>query len=503
MPRNNKRKKKLSNFKKFLCIYCGILLLAGVITLIMLHSLLKDYEEGMPSGTMDKIVNQFTPDGIGKLLSYNDVKVNEFETNDTIAAYFTDRLNDGTVSYKKKAGEYSEPFLFSGWDYRMAWVKNDSSHSVSFAFEVDKKGNNQWTPLREIKVEAGESVHILFDKEELGEWIRVKTDAPTLATVSFTYTDSDERSTTSDEIFEGLAELDCNHSIGGLLYSLGNNRRALGIVSTQQKDGKVVECGYYEMNDTLKLVRKDDPESRDFIVEKCAIPSKVVTVESSSVLVVDDKGRRWRLPLGDEAYTGLMDQNALRICREVVTERDLFSCMGTFYELPAENADGYAKIRPVATHNYKINDYASYRGMMILTGVDPEEGKKNPHIIVSEDGKAAVWAGAIDDLWELGKPVGHGGPWNDTQVASNEQSDPYLIAFYDRKEMKLSHKSSETVKFTVEVDPTGNGKWMTYAKYDVKPGETFTYQFPDGFQSRWIRFSVDKNCQATALLNYR
>ena len=402
-----------------------------------------------------------------------------------------------------KAGEYSEPFLFSGWDYRMAWVKNDSSHSVSFAFEVDKKGNNQWTPLREIKVEAGESVHILFDKEALGEWIRVKTDAPTLATVSFTYTDSDERSTTSDEMFEGLAELDCNHSIGGLLYSLGNNRRALGIVSTQQKDGKVVECGYYEMNDTLKLVRKDDPESRDFIVEKCAIPSKVVTVESSSVLVVDDKGRRWRLPLGDEAYTGLMDQNALRICREVVTERDLFSCMGTFYELPAENADGYAKIRPVATHNYKINDYASYRGMMILTGVDPEEGKKNPHIIVSEDGKAAVWAGAIDDLWELGKPVGHGGPWNDTQVASNELSDPYLIAFYDRKEMKLSHKSSETVKFTVEVDPTGNGKWMTYTKYDVKPGETFTYQFPDGFQSRWIRFSVDKSCQATALLNYR
>ena len=103
MPRNNKRKKKLSIFKKFLCIYCGILLLAGVITLIMLHSLLKDYEEGMPSGTMDKIVNQFTPDGIGKLLSDNDVKVNEFETNDTIAAYFTDRLNDGTVSYKKKA----------------------------------------------------------------------------------------------------------------------------------------------------------------------------------------------------------------------------------------------------------------------------------------------------------------------------------------------------------------------------------------------------------------
>ena len=77
MPRNNKRKKKLSNFKKFLCIYCGILLLAGVITLIMLHSLLKDYEEGMPSGAMDKIVNQFTPDGIGKLLSDNKMCIRD------------------------------------------------------------------------------------------------------------------------------------------------------------------------------------------------------------------------------------------------------------------------------------------------------------------------------------------------------------------------------------------------------------------------------------------
>ena len=141
MPRNNKRKKKLSNFKKFLCIYCGILLLAGVITLIMLHSLLKDYEEGMPSGTMDKIVNQFTPDGIGKLLSDNDVKVNEFETNDTIAAYFTDRLNDGTVSYKKKAGEYSEKtpvYVVYAGDTPIAKVELESAGKNAHKF-------NKWT----------------------------------------------------------------------------------------------------------------------------------------------------------------------------------------------------------------------------------------------------------------------------------------------------------------------------------------------------------------------
>lgn len=43
----------------------------------------------------------------------------------------------------------------------------------------------------------------------------------------------------------------------------------------------------------------------------------------------------------------------LGICREVATERDLMNCADTFYELPAENADGFAKIRPVASHSLK------------------------------------------------------------------------------------------------------------------------------------------------------
>ena len=55
------------------------------------------------------------------------------------------------------------------------------------------------------------------------------------------------------------------------------------------------------------------------------------------VLYVDDAGRRWRLPKGDEAFDTLTSAGAYRVDREVVTERDLFNCHGTFYELPAEN----------------------------------------------------------------------------------------------------------------------------------------------------------------------
>ena len=176
--------------------------------------------------------------------------------------------------------------------------------------------------------------------------------------------------------------------------------------------------------------------------------------------------------------------------------------MGTFYELPAENADGYAKIRPIATHPYRIHDYASYRGMIVLTGVDPKRGTYNEHVVVSDDGKAAVWVGVIDDLWQLGKPTGQGGPWKDTQVKAGEPSDPYLIGFYDRKTLSISHHSPTDVTFTIEADPTGCGDWMEYKTQKVAAGDTWTYEFPQGFQARWIRFTTDTDTETTTWLVY-
>ena len=412
---------------------------------------------------------------------------------------------EGAVWAKEgvKGGDVSEPFLFAGWDNRFCWVKNEGKQPVTFTFEVDVKGNNEWNELKSLTIGAGGAVSVPFTEAEKGEWIRLKVDKNTIATVSFNYTSTDTRSDSSSPIYKGLTPVSEATTMGGLLYGLGNNRRALGLLVNVTNEGNVTETGYYEMGEELRLIRKDDTETADFIRGKFAIPERVITIDESSVLIVDDSGRRWRLPLGNEAYRTLTDQGVLRICREVATERDLFSCMGTFYELPAENADGYAKIRPISTHNYHINDYASYRGMLVMTGVTPEEGEENPHIVVSNDGKAAVWVGVIDDLWSLGKPVGKGGPWKDSKVKVGIPSDPYLIAFYDKKELSLSHQSDKDVMVTVEVDPTGNGDWMEYAFYSVKPGETFVQQLPESFQARWIRFVSDTNTKATAWLNYR
>jgi hypothetical protein len=401
------------------------------------------------------------------------------------------------------AGTYSDPFLFAGWAHRTAWIQNNGNADATFTFEVDKSGRGDWTTLKSVRVAPRSAVWTPFATNETGEWIRIKSLSATEVSAQFSYIANDPRDTTPNFIFEGLSKVNTSTSTGGLLYGLGENRRALGIAALEYSEGQARDLGYYELDVNMELVRKEDPKTHSFIKTKFAIPQQVVTVSESSVLIIDDQGRRWRLPLGNAGFTGLTNDAALRICREVSTERDLFNCHGTFYELPAENADGYAKIRPISSHNFRINDYASYRGLLVMTGVDQKTAKANSHVIVSNDKKAAVWAGAIDDLWKLGKPTGQGGPWKNAEVKAGEVSDPYLIGFYDKKSLKLSHNATAPVTFTIEADPVGNGPWMEREKITVTPGQTVHHNFPADFSARWIRFKTDKACEATTWLEYK
>ena len=406
------------------------------------------------------------------------------------------------ISEEIKAGEVSEPFLFSGWDVRSSWIKNEGKQTAAFTYEVDENGDNTWKTLKTVSLKPDESADVPFITTEAGEWVRVKVDKATKATVQFSYAQKDVRSQTADPIFAGIANVSSSETSAGLLWGLGNNRRKLGVLAGTVSDQSFAEAGYYELDSLMNLVKVEDQETATFIREKFAIPANVITIDDASVLIADESGRRWRLPKGNSKYADLTGNSVLRICREVATERDLLNCSGTFYELPAENADGFAKIRPIASHNFRIFDYASYRGMLILTGLDASASKGNPHVVTSEDGKATVWAGVIDDLWQMGKPVGEGGPWKDSGVIAGEASDPYLIGFYDKRSLKLSHDSKESVTFKIEVEPIGHGPWMTYQSVNVKTGETFEYSFPETFQSRWIRFEADKDCKATAWLKY-
>jgi hypothetical protein len=89
-----------------------------------------------------------------------------------------------------QAEEVSEPFLFAGWPNRSAWIHNSGRNPVSFIFEVDKTGNQNWENLKTITGNSRCSTNIEFAENETGEWIRVKTDSPTTATVSFNYSET-------------------------------------------------------------------------------------------------------------------------------------------------------------------------------------------------------------------------------------------------------------------------------------------------------------------------
>ena len=211
--------------------------------------------------------------------------------------------------------------------------------------------------------------------------------------------------------------------------------------------------------------------------------------------------RRSAASKGDATFDASGVLGDERVCREVCTERDLFNAAGTFYELPAENAGGFAKVRPITTHNRRIKDYASYRGLLVLSGLT-DDAKAREHIIRSDDGNAALWVGAVDDLWKFGKARGVGGPWKNTTVKAGETSDPYLMTGYDNKRLVLSHTSNETVKIRVEADIAGTGVWVLYREFSVAPGQRASHSFPDAFSAYWVRVSADKPTVATAVFYY-
>jgi len=395
------------------------------------------------------------------------------------------------------AGVPSDPYLFSGFERRSLCLFHGAKTPVTFTLEVDREGNDEWTELTTITVPAGETIWHSFPPEEDGVWLRVSTDQDCpQATAQFQYANRDIRDAGSASIFAGLRQPNSRDYSQGIVRVRGDRLQTMAFAATQFADGKPVHEGFYELDAELKLTDSKDPAALKWTREHAPIPEGVLTFDDASILYIDDAGNRWRLPRsGGTDTSGL---GPMRISREVATERDLFNCGGTFYELPARNADGMAKIRPICSHPFAIHDYCSYRGLMVLTGVDADA--TGEHIIRSEDGRVAVWAGVIDDLWKLGKPVGVGGPWKDSQVEAEQPSDPYLMTGYDQKTLDVSSDTATDIR--VEVDIDGTGTWRTYQTLGVGEGESKSLSFPESFQAYWVRLVSSQDATVTGQLTY-
>lgn len=396
----------------------------------------------------------------------------------------------------------SEPFLVRGFDRRGLHLVHGGSEPATFVIEMDAKGNGAWRKSREITVPANSNTWV--EITERAEWVRLSSPAAlTKATAWFQFANRDTRSVKAEPMFDGVARAGEQRMTGGLVRARGENKRTLAFAAMAPGENGPSDVGYYELDGGLKLRRVEDKATYDFAKNRTRIPVGVLAVDDASVIFTDDNGKRWRLPKGDAAFDHDGPLGPSRVDREVATERDLFNAHGTFYELPAENAGGFAKVRPVTTHNRRIHDYCSYRGLFIMTGVADNAPRDNPHLIRSDDGKVALWAGAIDDVWKLGKPRGIGGPWSGTQVKAGEPSDPYLMTAYDQKSMKLSHSGPGTVNITLEVDLDGTGLWEPYRTFAVKAGQVVTHRFPAAFGAYWVRATASHDTTATVMFEYR
>jgi hypothetical protein len=249
----------------------------------------------------------------------------------------------------------------------------------------------------------------------------------------------------------------------------------------------------------MEFVRVDAPEQAADL-ERAAEPASDYTVDAASVLVIDAAGKRWRLPRSRDTFSPA----GMRGVREVISERYLADIHGTFYEIPrlqTQTVPDYRRMKPVSSHGARIADFATWRGLLVLAGTR-RDATPDGHYFASGPGGDGLWFGAIDDLHQLGAPVGQGGPWSQTAVDAGAPSDPFLMTNFGRKSVTLSHDRDRAVRFTIEVDVVAVDEWHQYATVDVPAGESVVHRFPDGFAAHWVRLTLDASATATAVFEY-
>ncbi len=402
-----------------------------------------------------------------------------------------------------KAGVPSDPFLLAGFAKRAVFLSHDGVSPTTFSLEIDERGSGEWKAWRDVTLKSGESSAWLeVPAEQPGSWVRIKASRDIAkATATFQLAAKDPRGTERGSIFKGLSRASDAKSQGAFLLTRGANLRTLAVLAATINPDKTTLDDVYELSADLKLAKMADQKGAAYFEKNTPIPQGIITSDEASV-IFEESGVRWRLPRSaSPAQDGLLARSALRKVREVCTERDLLQAHGTFYELPALNAMGAIRMRPIATSDAAVHDYCSYRGLLVLSGIDPN-GKDNRHLIRSDDGKAAVWVGAADDLWQLGKPRGFGGPWKNSDVTAGKPSDPYLMTSYDKKQITLANHGDIETTITVELDATGDGRFAAYQSFKLAPGAKETFVFPDWINAYWVRTVSSATTNATAQLTY-
>jgi hypothetical protein len=396
-----------------------------------------------------------------------------------------------------KAAARSAPFLIGGYAKRTLHLSHASGSPINVKVEIDADGKGAWTAYQTLAVPAnGYAAHV-FPDEVKGEWVRLTPETDATKLTAYFHFGAAGGAVAEPEMFASIPAAGASPVArsAGVAWLSRDGGKLLYAAKSVGADGKVADAGVFEMGPEMKFVPSDEK-----LPAKDLTPEVVASADGASA-IIDDGKRRYRVPKGSNAFDA-PDAVPARVIREVVTERSILNVHGTFYVLPRPNSGGVPHIKPIATHNKRITDFCSWRGLMVLTGTIAGAPTTDGHTFAAADGRAGLWLGDIDDLWRLGKPRGKGGPWLDTAVDAGKPSDPYLMTGYDKKHLELSHQAQEPVKITLEIDAAADGNWTPYQTFDVPQGETVKFDFPPGYSAHWLRVTADKPCKASAQLTY-
>ena len=387
-----------------------------------------------------------------------------------------------------KAGEPSDPYLINGFNRKILHLAQESNKTVHFTVQIDKSGNNHWENYTEVEVPPHGYKYYIFPESFSATWIRVVAGQNCKATAFFHYTSRGHDASERNQLFTALADIGDNDKITSGVIRPAAYNKSLQFINLSDADE-----AFYEINEKLEYTKAPD-SLKQKVMDICTL-KKDFDVDNASVIVKDKTGI-YRLPKTNEKYDQEFQAGWPRGIREVESERYMFNVQGTFFEFPREA--GLADIRPVATHEKRIQDFCTWRGLLVISGTS-KDAKPDGHYFASADGASGLWFGAIDDLWKFGQPTGFGGPWKDAHVKAAVPSDAYLMTGYNKKKIELT--SNKDATFTIQVDFDHNG-WYEYKKIEVPANQTIKHQFPDGFSAHWVRIISNKDCVATAWFLY-
>lgn len=185
--------------------------------------------------------------------------------------------------------------------------------------------------------------------------------------------------------------------------------------------------------------------------------------------------------------------------REVGNGKMLMDMHGMMYDFPKTfSRNNSAGISPLSSHLRYIPDFCSWNNQIVIA-TDETTVLQNP---MAGRSQSNLWFGQWSDLKTWGGATGWGGPWDNDAVKANTPSDAFLINNFNKKVLHLTQTSEQAVSFTIQVDKTGNNKWVDYKVIKVPKNGYESFIFPADFKATWIRFKTDKDCTASAFFHF-